>query len=804
MGVPQDLAVGIRALRRTPGYTAVSVAVVALAVGSTTAVFSLVNGVLLQPLPFSEPERLVAVWETVRRPQVERREASYPDFSDWRERSDSFERLGAVAASSFTLGGEGDPRQVRGELVSHDYFELLGVRLSRGRGFSSTEDDPGGEPAVVISDGYWRRQLGADPGLLGRELRVDGRNATLVGIAPPGFAGLTEAEIWVPIAGPAGVGGTRLVENPAARWHRVVGRLRSGVDLPAAQEEMSAIAARLENERPDSNRDRGVILEPLAEGLVGRLRPALLALLGAVGFVLLIACANVANLTLVRHAARRREMAVRAALGAGRGRLVRQLVVESGLLASLGGAAGIVLALWIVEIVSGLDGIRLPRFASVELDGRALAAAAGATLLAGVCFGLLPAWGATRLRLRDALGSQRSGAPASSRTRNALVVTELALALVLLGGAGLMVRSLVALQAMNAGFSAEATATMRVVFPEREEGGDDATARRAEELLARVQGLGSVREAALASDLPLGPNWSATIMRIEGRDDATQQGGIRVYRHDVSPGLLETLGIPLRRGRSFVAGERGGPDADAVIVSQAFARRHLPGEDPLDHLLLYGSRRLRIVGVAGDVKYRELLEADSADPDVYLPFSARPGQAFSLAVRSGDTPEALADAVRGELRRLDPEAPVFEVASLGGRLRAQGGRTRFVSVLLGAFAAAALALAALGLYGVVAYAVGRRVHEIGTRMALGATARDVRSLVLGEGLRLVGAGVVLGLAFSLALGRGLQGLLVGIPPTDPITHVVTAGLLAGVALLAGDAPARRAARVDPAEALRSE
>jgi len=800
----QDLAYALRTLRRAPGFASVTIAVLALGIGANAALFSLVQGILLRPLPWPEPERLVAVWETIERPDLERRSVSYPDFEDWREGTRSFAGLSAVAATSFTLTGDGRAEQVAGEWVSAAYVEILGTAPARGRGLDPDEDAPGARPSVVISDGLWRERFGADPGALSAQIVVDGRPSAIVGIMPPGFGGVTDAaRLWVAMGGPLGPSPARLLAR-SARWHQVVGRLAEGVSLAEARSELDRIAEAIEREHPDQNRNRGAEAVALSEELLGELAPSLTALLGAVGFVLLIACAGVANLSLTRAAGRRRELAVRGALGASRWRLQRQLLTESLLLSLAGGAVGVALANLALGPLLAASPVSLPSYVRIGIDARVLLAAALLSVATGLLSGLAPAWAATRSGLEPALRDGARGSAGPGRLRNGLVVAELALALVLLVGAGLMTRSLAALRSIDSGFEPESLVTLQLALPDRDDGGA-AAAAFADALLERVRGLPGVSAAALGSDSPLGEDSSASLVRIAGRDDVTQDDGIRVYRHSVTPGFFEALGVSLLAGRDFGPGDPGrSAESGVAIVSQRFSRRHFPDGSPLGHFVELGRRKLEIVGVVADVGYRGLLEPGDADPDLYVPMAQFPRLRPHLAVRSDVPAGALLESLREAVRELDPGVPLYAASTMRERLDAERANARFASALFAGFALLALALAALGLYAVIGYAVRQRRREIGTRIALGATPGEVVRLVLASGSRLALMGLGLGLLGAVALSRLLGSLLVEVAPTDVATYALTSAALAVVSLVALLVPARRATRVDPIEALRNE
>lgn len=799
-----DLRYALRLFLKTPGLTCAAVLALALGIGANTAIFSVVNAVLLRPLPFSAADRLVNVQETARRATVERRAVSYPNFEDWRRETRGFLEIAAVSDDGFTLSAANGSERLNGEMVSSSYFRTLGVEAERGRTFTASEDAPGQSGVVVLSHNLWRRRFEADPAAMGRLLTLNQRPFTVVGIMPARFRGLSDtAEIWVPMAGFAD---PQVLARRGSRWHGVVARLRPGVSIEQAQAEMSAIARRLEEAYPDVNRNRGAVVIPLREQLFGDLRRALLVLLGAVCCVLLIACANVANLMLARASGRRKELAIRAAVGAERGRLIRQLLTESVVLALLGGTIGILLAIWGIDLLIALNPVTLPEFVRIGIDARVLFFTAAVSLASGVAFGIIPALVASAPDLHDTLkdtSRRTAGDAGGMRLRSLLVVSEVALALMLLVGAGLLMKSLQRIYTLDPGFVPQGALTMRVVVPEGRYAGPKA-ALFARELVEKLEALPGVERAALGTNVPLDGNSSANVATIEGRELSGPDDEIRVYVHRITPGFFGTLGTPLAAGRDFTTDDSDPTRTGVVVISQTMARRHWPDAVPIGRRLKLRNDLFTIVGVAGDVKYRDLLENPSADPDIYFPLFRTPDLSFSLLLRATSDPSQLASSVHQQVQRLDPEVPVFDVATVTELVSNQTARARFSALLLSIFASAALVLAVVGIYGVMAYSVSQQTHQIGVRMALGAQARDVLQLVVGRGLFVVAAGVGLGLVGAFALTRVLAGLLYGVTTTDPATFVAVAALLGLVAMLACYLPARRATKIDPILALRGE
>jgi putative ABC transport system permease protein len=806
----QDLRYGARMLLKKPGFTLIAVMTLAIGVGANTAIFTVINAALLRPLPYEDAERLVTVDTTMRRDTVEVRATSYPDFVDWRDQNTVFERIAARNSTSFTLTGGAEPERVNGELVSADYFPLFRARALMGRTFLPEEDrTPDTHRVALVGYGLWQRRFAGGKALVGQTIQLSDGNYTVVGIMPEGFRGVSdEAEIWLPMMMVSSIRTADNLRQRDQRWLRAVARLKPGATLAQAQAEMDAITRRLEQAYPNENRNRGALVTPLRERFFGGLQLTLWILLGAVGCVLLVACANVANLQLQRAAGRAPEMAVRLALGATTGRLIRQLLTESLLLALIGGVLGIVLALWSLDFLIKLSPVTFPSFVKLTVDGRVLGFSLLISVLTGGISGLAPALQAARPALNETLkagGRNASGGLGRNRLLGSIVVSEIALALTLLIGAGLMVRSLQRLQAVDPGFNSDRLLTMSVSLPAARYPRDQMAAF-GQQLRERLQALPGARSVALASDLPLSGSTSAGPIELEGQPATSGVGEIRMYRHRVTPGFFSTLGIPLVKGRDFSADDHAQAPG-VVIISEAMARRYWPNEDPIGKRLRETDPEdpwLSIVGVVGEVKYRGLPQNPNADPDVYFPLSQRPVRDLNLAVRSGVDPESLVSSVRGVLQKLDPDLPAYGVTTMAQAVANRTAQSRFGAWLLGVFGALALALAAIGIYSVMAYAVEQRSREIGVRVALGARAVDVLKMVVGQGMRLALAGVALGLGAALALTQLMKRLLFGVGAADPLTYGAIALLLTLVALLACYVPARRATKVDPMVALRFE
>ncbi|MBZ5724333.1 MAG: ABC transporter permease [Acidobacteriia bacterium] len=802
----QDLRYAARMLRRSPAFTAVAVLTLALGIGANTAIFSVVNAVLLCPLPYREPGRLVELWGNVKRATVERRGASYPDYQDWRGQSRSFETMAAFDGASFTLTGVDEPERLAGEYVSQPYFALLGVNPAVGRAFRPEEDRvPERDAVVILSDSLWKRRFGADPAIAGRAIALGGRGYTVIGVMPPWFRGVTDtADVWVPFL----MSGT--AEDLAERGNRgfvALARLKPGVSQARAQAELDGISKRLEKAWPATNEGRAVELSPLATEIFGDLRQPLMVLLAAVAFVLLIACTNVANLLLARSEARQREIALRIALGAGRGRVLGQLITESCLLAFVGAAAGILLAGWGVRALMAASPVTFPSYIHPGLDPRVAWFTMLISAAAGLALGLAPAAQVRPGNLHEAF-KQASSHAAQNRGgrqfRNLLVVAEVAFAMLLLVSAGLLIRSVQQLAAIHPGYDPDRLLTLRISLPGPAQDGRAIVSAR--EILRRVAQIPSVASAAAGSDIPLGGS-SAIFYSAEGQPPVNAASTPRAYIHRATPDFFKTLRIRLVAGRTFTETEMQG-NSNVAIVSENVAKRFWPRQDPIGKRVKGGgpaspSPWLTIVGVVNEMKYRGLPNNPTADPDLFLPFAERQ-RTFSLLVRTPLEPASLAPSVRKVLREAEPSAVVFNVSTMAEFVSRETSRSRFTGWLMGIFASAALLLAMIGIYGVMSYVVSRRTQEIGVRMALGAARADVLRMVVGRGMGLIAIGLGLGVAGALAFTRLIGSLLYGVTATDLTTFAAAALALAAVALAACLIPAARASRIDPAVALRNE
>jgi len=785
-------------LLKRPGFTVVAVITLALGIGANTAIFSLVNAVLLSPLPFAEPERLVWTWGEFS--GGNRASTSPPDFLDYRAQNRSFEELAAMRFNSFNLIDAGEPERVIGSLVTANFFQALGVKLVQGRAFLPEEEQSGREQVAIIGQGLWRRRFGGDPQIIGKTITLDGRGHTVVGVAPDATRVLQEAEIWTPLT----------FDNPdmkIRRFHflRAIGRLRQGVTLQQAQADIDAVVAGLEKLYPESNKDWRLRLVPMREYLVGQTRRPLYVLFGAVVFVLLIACANVANLMLAQASRRQKEVTLRHALGANRMRLIRQLLTESALLSLIAGGLGLLLAWWSPDVLMAMAADSIPNVGEIRLDNRVLGFTLLVSLLTGVVFGLAPALQASRPDLNETLKEGGKGGGSGSRTgraRNALIVIEVAMALVLLVGAGLLIKSFRRLQEVDPGFDPRNLLTMRLFLPQSKYAEPQQRQAFFEQVLRRVETLPGVRAVGTSTMIPtLGGG--DTYFTIEGSPFPDPDRKVTALNPMVSHDYLRAMKIPLIKGRHFTEPETKEEKAKTVIINEAFARAYFAGGSPLGKRLIIDMGEpwtCEIIGVARDTTQFALNVG--AFPMMYLP-SIRAGFAAVVIRASGD-PLALTASVREAVREVDRDQPIANIRSMDQIMSNMAGEARFRTLLLGVFAAVALLLSAIGIYGVIAYSVAQRTREIGIRMALGAHGGDVLGLMIMQGMKLALIGVGVGIAGALALTRVLSNLLFNVSATDPPTFVGVSTLLALVALLACYVPARRATKVDPMIALRYE
>ena len=820
----QELRYGARVLVKKPSFTLIAVLTLALGIGANTAIFSLINAVLLRPLPYPEAERLV--WLSERGPNFPVMSISYPNFADWRAQQTIFEHIGVYNHGNYSLTGRGEPQRLNGARMSAGAFAALSVPAAFGRVFDNNEDKPGAPRVVVLSQALWRSRFGGDAGIVNQFITLDGRAYAVIGVMPADFAFPSRVDLWTPV-GP-------LSSDPI--WQQRgnhpslfgLGRLKPGATLEQARAEMDGIAAQLERQYPDSNKNVRVSIVPLLDNYVGNARTALWTLLGAVGLMLLVACGNVANLLLARAAARQREMAVRAALGASRWRIVWQLLVEGVLLAAAGGTLGLLLAHLSMPLILSISPGAVPRAPEISLDAGVLAFTAAIVLLTGLFFGLAPAWHASRTDLQGVLkDTTQSTTGRRALLRQGLVVAELALTLVLLVGAGLLLRSFYRLQQVNAGFTHERVLTFRLDLPTRKYATGERQIAFYQSLIEKLRALPGAQAVGFASQFPLGHSGFQTPFLVEGQPPPRPNERPFMEYTLASPDYFRALGIRLLRGRYFteqdsrehlrvqdLSGlndvERLVVGFNVVIVDEEFARRHWRNEEPIGKQIRmpWGPLPaqqvlLTVIGVVTHVKLARLSE-QSGFVQAYLPALQASLPGMAVVLRTTVEPETVVAAVRQQMLALDPEQPIYDVSTLTERRHSSLAPERLNLTLLGSFAAVGVLLAAIGLYGVISYAVTQRTREIGIRMSLGAQKRGVLTLVLLQGMKLGLIGVLIGLSGAWALTRLMQNLLFTVSATDPLTFAVIALLLTLVALLACWIPARRATKVDPMVALRCE
>ncbi len=803
-GVLQEVRYALRTLAAQPGFALVTLVVLALGIGANTAIFSIVYSVMLRPLPYPQSERLVMVWEDYQRRGGPQREWTNPaNFNDWRVQNHSFSEMFFINGWSPTLTGDAEPELLNGSTVSHGMFATLGVPPAIGRAFSETEDKPNGQRVIVLSDGFWKRRFGGDAGILGRAVQLSGNAYTVIGVMPASFRFpiIPIADLWTPAQ-------LSPTDQRGGAFLRVIARLKPGVTLEQAQAEMSTIAAQLEQQYPETNKGTGIFLANLQADMAGGARPALLLLLSAAGFVLLIACANVANLLIARASARQKEIAVRMALGASRMRLVRQLLTESLLLSAAGGALGLLLAVWISGFLTSTAPDGLAQAYNFALDGNVLLFTALVALLTGIFFGLAPALQATRPGLQGALQEgSRGSTGAGDRLRRVLVVSEVALSLALLAGAGLLLKSFYLVLQQNPGFNPHNVMAMSITLPQSKYAEAPQTTAMYGQLLQAIRALPGVKSAGAVNNLPLGGNNSDTTFFVEGRPDPPAEQQQRAWYTPITTGYLETMQIPLLRGRVFE--ERDDARAGRVIlINESLAKQYFPGVDPIGKRIGSGRRATaetrwrEIVGVVGNVRFFGLEQEES--PAIYFPHAQVASRRMNIVVRLESDPAALAAALRNTVWQFDRDLAIPQMQTLEQVIALSVASRRFSLLLVGAFAGLALLLAAVGIYGLMAFAVTQRTREIGIRMALGAQPREMLGLVLGQGMALTGIGAGIGIALAMLLGRGMGALLFGITPYDPATFALVAMALMGISALASYIPARRAMRVDPVVALRNE
>jgi putative ABC transport system permease protein len=792
----RDVRYAIRQLARTPGFTIVAVLTLALGIGASSAIFSVVNGVLLRPLAYPNPDGLVRVHELLQK--FGRFSVAPATFLDWRQQNTVFEHIAAFNATGATLVGSTGAERVAGGLVSWDMFDLLQVAPALGRTFRPEEDAPGRDSVVVLSHRMWQQRFGGDAGILGRSVTLSGMPVTVIGVMPASLAFMPEAEFWRPLA---------LAANPTRGGHflAVIARLKPGITVEQAGAEMKTISERLAVQYPQFSANESAEVIGLQENIVAGVRPALLTLLSAVAVVILIACANVANLLLVRASVRGKELAIRTALGAGRGRLVLQMLSESIVLALAGGGVGLLLAYLAIRPIQTLSAGSIPRVADISIDGSVLAFALGVSLATGILFGLAPAWQASRNTIGSVLkeGGRSSTGAGGRWVRNGLLVAEVAMSIVLLVGAALLLRSFARLTSVDPGFRPERVLAFRVALPNSSYPQDPHKIGFFARLLEGLESLPDVAAAGMTQSLPMRGDYMLSFT-IQGQPEPKPNEGPSANYRVVSPGYFEAMGIPLVRGRAIAS--RDGEKAPKVaVVDQKFVDRHFPDRDPIGQGIDIGNGTdgfYEVVGVAGSIRDASL-EANPA-PTMYVPYDQDPFSGMWVVARTAGNPAGLAASVRQTIQNIDRTLPAFAMTPLATVVSDSLAQRRFSMLLLGLFAFIALFLAAVGLFGVVAYSVSQRTQEIGLRMAIGAQRGDVLRLVVGGGMTLAVAGVFLGIACALAVARLVATMLYEVTPFDPVSYAATATVLLVVAALACYVPARRAMRVDPIVALRQE
>jgi putative ABC transport system permease protein len=794
-------------LLKSPGFTLTAVAALALGMGATTAIFSVVNAALLRSLPYENPDRIVAVWETTKSAGIVDF-TSYPNVADWRAQNTVFEDVSAVRAGGFTLTGLGQAERIEGARVSPVFFPLLRVQAALGRTFLEEEDKPGAPRVVVMSQRLWMRKFGGDENLVGQSITLNNTPYTVIGILPANFSfpfEVQDAELWATTAYEGG-----FLTERGSRTNKAIARLKEGVSLNQAQAEMDTIAARLEQQYPESNTGNGARIIGLHDQLVGRIAFALWILLGAVVFVVLIACSNVANLLLARATARQKEIAIRSALGASRWRIARQMLIESVVLALVGGGAGLLLAVWGIEVIILYIPQEIARLSGIVIDARVLGFTMLMSIMTGLVFGLAPALKASQPDLNETLkeGGRSSASVGRGSLRSALVVSEVALVLVLLIGAGLLMKSFLRLRQVNPGFDAENVLTMRMNFSGAKYAEDTQRISFIDQALEKLKALPGVESAAFVAPPPFSDDNVGTSFSIVGRETPPGPGPSAVL-HGITSDYFSVMKIPMIEGRNFNDRDvKGG--TGAVIINRTLARRYWPDESPIGKRISSIAARVddneptlwEIVGVVGDVKNTALDR--KAAPELYLPIHQKVWRWGYMAIRSSGDPASLAPTARSELASIDKDLPFYKIRSLDEMVSASVAKPRFFMLLMGLFAALGLALAIVGVYGVISYLVSERTHEIGVRMALGASRSDILRMVLGRGMALAAGGIVIGLGGGFAVTRVIEALLYEVSATDPTIFGTVSGLLALVAAFACYVPAMRATRVDPMTALRYE
>jgi putative ABC transport system permease protein len=807
----QDMRYAVRMLLKSPGFTLVTILALALGIGANTAIFSVVNAVLLRPLPYPTAERLAILSEWSQ--QVPNMSVSYPNFLDWREQNQVFEQIAAFRGAGYILTGAGEPERISAQEVSASFFPVLGASPAMGRNFAPAEDQPGGNRTAIISYGLWQRRFGANPEIIGQNLMLNNESYTVIGVLPATFQFQAQVDLYVPV----GLQADKMTDRGNHPGLYVLGLLKPGVTVEQARTDIKGLAERLAQAYPKSNGGNSATVALLQDFATRNIRAALFVLLASVGFVLLIACANVANLLLARAASRSKEIAIRTALGAGRWRLVRQLLTESVMLSCLGGALGLLLAAWGIDLLLAAVSGSLPPVltSNIGLDTRVLVFTLLISVLTGLLFGLAPAIQVSKSNLNESLkegGRSSTGGASRQRVRNILVASEVALSLLLLVGSGLLIKSFLNLSQSDIGFDPDNVLTMRISLPEARYKENEQVANFFQQLMQRVEHLPGVESAGLVRGLPMNGGIESGIT-VEGHEITSTKDTVVAVNMTATAGYFRAMNIPLVKGRAFTDQDRTGAP-DVVLIDEMLAAQFFPTEDPIGKRLKLGDYESRmpwmqIVGVVKHVKHYG--PAETPRVEIYRPYfqipqtpDARYGRSMVLAVRSGTDTASLTTAVRNAVFEIDKDQPVSSVQTMSEIVAASVAPQKFATWLLGLFAGSALLLAALGIYGVMAYSVTQRTHEIGVRMALGAGRGDVLKLIVTQGMRLALIGVGAGLVGAFAVTRVMSSLLFGVTATDPLTYGVVTLLLTTVALLACLIPARKATRVDPMVALRYE
>ncbi len=817
----EDVRYGVRMLIKTPALTLVVILALALGIGANTAIFSVINAVVLRPLPYDHPEQLLFLNE--RSPVLDEMSISYPNFTDWRNQNHVFEKVGVYNRNSYNLTGDSEAERILTAQVSADLFSALRVNAALGRVFTNEEDKPGGPPVVVLSYALWQRRFGGQANILNQSLTLNGKSYTVIGVMPHDYAFPSRVEMWVPVGQLSGDPNWQQRGNHPGLY--AVARLKPGTTQAQAQADMNNIAANLDLQYPDSNATDGVRIRPMMEVLVGdTVRNTLWILLGAVAFVLLIACANIANLLLARATARRKEMAIRAALGAGRWRIARQLLTESLLLAIVGGGIGLAIARLAIDFILYVSPTAIPRSREITLDWRVLTFTLGVSVLTGILFGLVPAIQAGEVDVHETLKEAGRGTSARHWLRSSLVIVEVATTMVLLIGAGLMIRSFYRLENVNPGFSYENLTSFTVSLPQKKYATEEQRSGFFNHLVQNIRTLPGVQSAAAASGLPLGNNGWQTSFLVDGQPKPPPSQTPLMEACTVTPDYFRAMNIPLLRGRyftdqddrSFIAGrdlsklnegERMIAGSNVIIIDEEFARLYWPNQDAVGKHIRFGTDPkaplLEVIGVVGRVKM-ESLSDDSNRVQGYFSFSQIPVTGMTVVIKGNGDPNQLIASARSQVKAVDPDQPIYNIRTMDEIHGEAVAPQRLNLMLLSIFAGIAFVLAMVGIYGVMSYAVTQRTHEIGIRMAIGAQPRDVFRMILGQGMMLTIIGMVAGLLGAFGLTRLMATMLFGVKPTDPATFAGVALLLTAVALVACYIPGRRATKVDPVDSLRYE